>query len=224
MKPVVIFGTGKIAEVVHSYFAHESDREVAAFTVDREHMDAAECEGRPVVPFEELSAAFPPGDVDLFIALGYQQMNRLRAERVARARDAGYGLATYVHPRTHIPKGVVIGANCFIMSDALIQPKATLGDNVFVWSGALVGHHVTIGDDCWITSTAAICGQVTVGKGCFFAAHATVGNGVAIGDRCFLGANALVTKNLEEGGVVVQPASQKLQVTSDQFIRMSTFR
>lgn len=224
MKPLIIFGTGKVAEVVHYYFEHESDFEVAGFTCDREHMGDGSFEGRQVVPFDEVASTFPPGDFSLFVALGYQDMNDLRANRLAQARDLGYEPVSFVHRDSGCPKDVEIGRNCFIMNNVHIQPKTRLGDNVFVWGGALVGHHVSMGDNCWVTSTASICGQVTVGKNCFFAANATVGNGVVLGDRCFLGANTLVTKDLPDSSVVVQQASTKVKLTSDQFIRMSTFR
>ena len=40
MKKTVIFGAGKIAEVVYHYMTTESPREVAGFTCDDEHIDA----------------------------------------------------------------------------------------------------------------------------------------------------------------------------------------
>jgi len=224
MKPVVIFGAGKVAEVVHYYFAHESRIEIAGITCNRDHIREKTFEGREVVPFEDIESVFPPLEVELFVAIGYQNMNDLRAERVAEARAKGYRLVSFIHRHAGLPEDTELGENCFIMNDVLIQPRVRLGDNVFVWSGALVGHHSSVGDHSWITSAAAICGDVTLGEKCFIAANATVGNGVRIGDRCFLGANSLVTKDLPDSSVVVQQASQKMSLTSDQFIRMSTFR
>lgn len=224
MKPVILFGAGKVAEVVHYYFENESPFEVAGITCDRSQIGTPAFQGHEIVPFEEVQRVFPPADFHLFIAIGYQHMNDVRAERVAQAREMGYRLASFVHERAALPKDAEIGENCFIMNHALIQPRVRLGHNVFVWSGAMIGHHTNIGDHCWITSTASICGDVTVGKNCFFAANSTAGNGIRIGDRCFLGANALVTKDLPNSSVVVQQASPTLSLTSDQFIRMSAFR
>lgn len=224
MKPVVIFGAGKVAEVVHYYFAEESDFEIAGITCDRDLITGETFEGHTIVPFDEVEAAFPPRDFALFVAIGYQNMNDARAARTTEALDKGYELVSYVHPAAGVPKDTRIGRNCFLMNNLHIQPRVRIGHNVFVWSGALIGHHSVVGDNCWITSTASICGQVTVGDNCFLAANATIGNGLHIGSRCFLGANTLVTKDLSDSSVVVQQASPKMALTSDQFIRMSTFR
>lgn len=224
MKPVVIFGAGKVAEVAHYYFARESGFEVAGITCHRERMRTTAFEGLDVVPFEDVERLFPPTDFQMFIAIGYQEMNDARARLMAEARGKGYTLASFIHRNAGLPKDTVVGENCFVMNEVFIQPKVRFGDNVFVWSGALIGHHATVGDHSWVTSCAAICGDVTVGRNCFFAANATAGNGIRIGDRCFLGANALVTKDLPDGSVVVQQASPKMALTSDQFVRMSTFR
>lgn len=224
MKPVILFGAGRVAEVVHYYFEYESRFEVAGVTCDRDLIREPAFQGHRIVPFDEVDRHFPPSDFRLFVAIGYQHMNDVRAERVAQAREKGYELVSFVHEQAHFPENAELGENCFIMNHALIQPHVRLGHNVIVWSGALIGHHTTIGDHCWVTSMAAICGDVTVGRNCFFAANATAGNGIRIGDRCFLGANSLVTKDLPEFSVVVEEVSARMPVTSDQFIRMSAFR
>jgi acetyltransferase-like isoleucine patch superfamily enzyme len=82
----------------------------------------------------------------------YQALNTLRAERCDQARTKGYRLASWISPRAHVPKGCTVGANCFVMEGASLQPHARLGDDVFVWSGAVVGHHATIGDHAWLAS------------------------------------------------------------------------
>lgn len=223
MKPIIVFGTGKIAEVVYYYLKHESEFEVKAFTCDSDYIADELFAGLPVLPFEEITATHPPEDYAMFIALGYQDLNRTRAQRVAQARSMGYTLISYVHRDAGLPADTEVGENCFIMNQTHIQPKVSLGDNVFVWSGALVGHHSTVGDNCWVTSTASICGQVTLGKNVFIGANATIGNDLRIGDNCLLGSNTLITKDLQEGAVVVEKSSEVLRINSEQFLRMSKF-
>ncbi len=224
MKPVVLFGTGKIAEVLLECFRHHSDREVVAVTVDREYVTGDSWEGLPLVAFDEVVERFPPDRFEMFVALGYQDLNGLRAKKVSEARQLGYALPSYVHPQSGLPVDCVYGENCFIMNQVLVHPRVTLGDNVFVWSGAMIGHHSTIGDNCWLTSCANISGVVSVGKNCFFAVNSTVGHGVTIGDDCFLGANSLVTKCAEAGQVFVVPPTERFgRLNSHQFLRMSGF-
>lgn len=223
MKEIVLFGLGKVAEVVHYYLTVDGDERVAAFTCDREFVDQESFLGLPVVPFDEVEQAYPPDRFDFFVAVGYQQLNRLRASRLAQVKAMGYRTASFVHPGAGVPRDLRMGEHCFIMNQVLIQPRVTLGDDVFVWSGALIGHHSTIGDHCWLTSTTSIAGAVTVGQRCFFGLNATVGNEVRIGDDCFLGANTLVTQDLAAEKVVVGSTSEVLGITPEQFLRVSRF-
>jgi sugar O-acyltransferase (sialic acid O-acetyltransferase NeuD family) len=223
MKPLLIFGTGKIAEVLLYFFQNHSDRDVAACTVDKEYMPGTEWMGLPVIAFEVVSEKYPPAEYDVFVALGYQDMNTLRADTCSRVRSLGYTLASYIHPDSGLPGDCAHGDNCFIMNQVLIHPRVQLGNNVFVWSGAMIGHHSTIGDNCWLTSCANISGVVTVGKNCFFAVNATVAHSIEIGDECFIGANALVTKCTNPGEVYLAESTKAFRLTSRQFLRMSKF-
>ena len=46
--PLIIFGAGDIAELAHYYFTTDSDYEVTAFVVDRQHLEATQFCGLPV--------------------------------------------------------------------------------------------------------------------------------------------------------------------------------
>lgn len=222
-KPTVIFGGGKIAEVVAHCMRQHPDREVVAFTVDQEYLESAHAHGDlPIVAFEEVERHYPPSEFDMFIALGYQDLNDLRAKRFHEAKAKGYELPSYL-PSGVGDLGFSYGENCFVMDGALVHPCAQLGDNVFVWSGALVGHHSNIGDHCWITSCANIAGAVTTGRNCFFAVNATVAHGVRLGDECFLGANTLVSKCCDDGTAFITQSTEPLRLNSRQFLRMSGF-
>lgn len=223
MKPIVIFGTGKIAEVILYFFTHHSDRQVVVCSVDRDYLPGSEWQGIPVVPFDEIARSHPPETHDMFVALGYQDMNALRTAKCAEARQLGYTLASYVHPDSGMPADCVYGDNCFIMNQVLIHPRVRLGNNVFVWSGAMIGHHSLIGNNCWLTSCANISGVVTVGTNCFFAVNATVAHGIKLGDECFIGANALITKCTNNGEVYLVENTKPFRLNSRQFLRMSKF-
>lgn len=223
MKPVVLFGTGKIAEVLLYFFRNHSDRTVVACTADRQYLPGEEWCGLPCVAFEDIEQRYPPNEYDMFVALGYQDLNQLRASKVAEARAKGYALISYIHPESGIPLDCVYGENCFVMNNVMIHPCVTLGDNVFVWSGSMIGHHSKIGSNCWLTSSTNISGVVTVGENCFFAVNSTVGHGVRIGKDCFIGANALITKCTEDSQVFMAESSKPFRLNSHQFLRMSNF-
>lgn len=223
-KPLVIFGAGKIAEVVLHYFRHHCRREVAAITVDAAYRQGETWMDLPLVPFEEVEAAFPPDRFDCFVALGYHEMNALRAGKVAEVRAKGYRLVSCLPVDGSFPSNCRVGENCFVMPGAMVHPCVTLGENVFVWSGAIVGHHSVVGDHCWITSGANLAGNVRTGANCFFAINSTVVDGVTVGDRCFLGANALLAKSAEAGGVYIEKGTDRFRLDTDQFLKLSRFQ
>ncbi len=222
-KEIVIFGTGKIAEVVHYYAVHECGYKVAAFTTDSKYISDKEFLGLPVVAFETLEKNYDTDKYDLFVAVGYHDMNRLRESKCKEAIDKGYNLISVVSPKANVPANVIHGYNCFIMSPAIIHPCVTLGNNVFVWAGAMIGHHSVISDHAWITSSANVGGNVNIGSNCFLAMNANVGHSVTIGKDCFLGANVLVTKNLEDDKVVIAESHKAIKLNSKQFLKISSF-
>jgi len=223
MKPIILFGAGKIAEVILYFFRNHSDRQVVACTADREFLPAAPWNGLPVVDFSTVKESHPPGEYDLFVALGYQDLNRLRAKKCEEARAMGYTLPSYIHPDSGLPLDCEYGDNCFVMTSALVHPRVRLGNNVFVWSGAMVGHHSVVGDNCWLTSCCNVSGVVTLGKNCFLAVNSTIAHAVQVGDNCFIGANALVTKCTDDAEVYLAESTKPFRLNSNQFLRMSRF-
>jgi len=222
-KDIIIFGIGKIADVIQFYMREESSLPVKAFTVDKEFISSPTFNGLPVVPFHDLEKNYPPDKFSVFVALGYQDLNALREGKIRECEEKGYEIISYVHPHSGIPKDLVYGKNCFIMNNVCIHPRVTLGNNVFVWSGTVIGHHSTVGNHCWLTSAAHLSGNVTVGNNCFFAINSTVGHNVQIGNEAFIGANTLVIKNVEDGKVIIKESDKPIKLTSKQFLNFSKF-
>ena len=206
-KKIVVFGAGDIAQLAWFYFTHDSDREVVAFTVDRDYIQSDTLEGLPVVPFDEVEQRYPPSEYDMFVALSYAKRNSVRETKVAEAEAKGYALASYVSSRLTIFPGTRVGKNCFLLEDNTIQPFVTIGDNVTLWSGNHIGHHSTIGDHCFITSHVVISGGVQVGRNCFIGVNTTVRDHVSIGDRSLIGAGSLILESTQPNTVYVATAT-----------------
>jgi sugar O-acyltransferase (sialic acid O-acetyltransferase NeuD family) len=199
VKPVVIMGVGELAQLACYYFTHDSPRRVAGFTVDRQYSAASELCGLPVIPFDEVHERFPPHDHDLFVAIGYTDLNAARAKKCAVAKARGYELASYVSSRASVWPDLEIGENCFVMEGNIIQPFVRIGDNVIVWCASLVSHHVTIGDNCFIASEVTVSGGVTIEANCFIGVNATIREHLRIGRDTIIGAGALILKDATEG-------------------------
>lgn len=223
MKKLVLFGAGKITEVIYYYAVNECGFDVAGFCVDDEYLSDNTFLGKPLVSTSEVNNAFPPSSHDMFVAVGYHDLNALRKIKCQEMKALGYDLISIVSPKTNLPINVRYGENCFIMPPAIIHPCVTLGNDVFIWSGAMVGHHSRIEDHCWLTSNCSIGGNVEMGAETFVAMNAVVSHSIKIGKRCFLGGNTMITKHLEEHQVVIAESSKPIRLNSSQFLRMSSF-
>jgi len=220
-KDLIIFGLGKISEVITYFFEKNTDYNVVAYTVDSKYKTKKVFNKKPVVDFESISDNYSPNRYYIFVALGYQDLNNLRASKLKEVKEKGYKLVSYIDPNSSIPEDLIYGDNCFVMSNALIHPKVKIGNNVFVWSGAMIGHHTEIGDNCWLTSCTNIAGCVKVGRNCFFALNSTIANSLEIGNHCFFGANSIVTKCVSDNQVYIEQQTQKFRLNSSQFLRLS---
>jgi len=125
MKPLVIFGTGELAECVHYYLSNDSEHKIVAFTQDRRNMENSTYKGLPVIPFDEVHKMFPPDHFDMFIAIGYQNLNGIRTQKYYEAKYKGYKLISYVSSKSTIWNDLNIGENCFITENNV--PKTSIG-------------------------------------------------------------------------------------------------
>jgi sugar O-acyltransferase (sialic acid O-acetyltransferase NeuD family) len=215
-KPLVIFGTGDIGQLAHFYFTSDSEFEVVAFTIDRDYLKNPECLGLPVIPFDELSSTFPPGECDLFVALSYSKLNAFRKERYNSGKSMGYSLASYISKRASFLSNDPIGDNCFILEDNTIQPYVQIGNNVTLWSGNHIGHHSVINDHAFLASHIVVSGGVVIGEQCFIGVNATLRDHIRIGDRCVIGAGALLLADAEAEGVYLGAATERSRVPSSR--------
>lgn len=201
MKKVIIFGTGDIGQLAHFYFTHDSPYEIAAFTADRNFITENKLLGLPVIPFEEIEQTYPPNEFNMFIALSYRNINKLRAEKYDDAKRKGYQLVSYVSTKSVYWGDTEIGENCFIFENQTIQPFVKIGNNVTMWSGNHIGHHSVIGDHCFIASHVVISGHVTIGPYCFLGVNSAIRDGITIAPECVIGAGALILKDTVAKGV-----------------------
>ncbi len=215
-KPLVIFGTGDIAQLAHYYFCHDSDYEVVAFTVDAEFLNEEIFLGLPVVPFEDIQSHYSSNEHELFVALSYSRLNQLRQEKYEKVKELGYLLASYVSSKATVLNEGSIGDNCFILEDNTIQPFVQIGDNVTLWSGNHIGHHSIIHDHCFVASHVVISGGVEIRPFCFIGVNATLRDHIVVGERCVIGAGALLLKDAEPDGVYIGAATERSRVPSSR--------
>ena len=214
-KPLVIFGLGQIAEMAWHSFTHDSEYEVVAFTADREYFgDVNSKFGLPVVPFDAVTAQFPPASHKIFVAMAYGKVNQQRAQSVARVVEAGYLCANYVSSKALVSGEIAPDSNCYILELNNIQPFAKIGRNVWLWSGNHIGHHAYIEDNCFVASHVVISGAVKVGAFSFIGVNATIRDNVVIGASNVIGAGALILGDTEASQVYLANKTEPSRVPS----------
>lgn len=224
MSKVVIFGAGKIADEAYFYLTNDSPYEIVAFTVDGQFITQKEKLGLPVVPFEDVTRLYAPNDFKMFVAVGYQDLNKFRARKYEEAKGAGYELVSYVSSRASNFGKVEIGDNCFVLEFVTIQPCSRIGNNVFIWSGNHVGHHASVGDHCYVAGNVVISGNTRIEPYCFLGVSATLGHEITVGSESFIGAGSLITKNVEPKSVYITPDTPKFRLDSSAFLRLTKMR
>lgn len=216
-RKLVIYGNGQMARMFLHFARLEYD--VVAFTVDRSVLTDTSIEGLPVVAFEDLASVYPAADHCLITAVGYREMNDLRARKYQEGRARGYAFARYVHPSVVRHACVTIGENTIVLDHVALHPCTTVGNSVFIASNASIGHGCTIGDHCWINSGVSIGGETEIGEATFLGINATIGDNLCVGRQCFVGANTLVARDTLAEEVYVSPSGERFPMTSRAFLQ-----
>ncbi|GHN00248.1 hypothetical protein WSM22_17370 [Cytophagales bacterium WSM2-2] len=216
-KKLIIFGTGDIGQIANFYFKIDSDYEPVAFTINRDYIKESTFEGLPVVPFEEIENKYSPEEFEIFIALSYSQMNKLRTAKYEEAKSKGYKIATYISSKCIYLSQYKAGENCFIFENNVVQPFVKIGNNVTIWSGNHIGHHSVIEDNNFISSHVVISGHCHVEPFCFLGVNSTLAHKVRITSETLLGAGAIITKDTEFAGVYVPAKTVRIEKKSSQF-------
>ena len=209
-RPLVLIGAGEFAQIACEYFEHDSDREVLAFSVEREFLAQPTLAGRPVVPYEVLEQHYPAADVDVYVAIPSSQLNRLRTRFYLDVKRRGYRLASYVSTRAFVWRNAEVGENCFIFEANVIQPFVRIGNNCILWSGNHVGHRSVMHDHVFVASHAVISGYCDIGESSFIGVNAAFNDHVKIAADNVIGAGALVTRDTEPGRVYVGAPARAL--------------
>lgn len=214
---LIIYGNGQMARM----FLHFArlDYEVVAFTVDRCVLADPVIEGLPVVPFEDVETQYPPSAHSLITAVGYREMNALRARKYQEGLDKGYAFASYVHASVVRHPGVSVGTNSIVLDHVALHPYTQVGSSVFIASNTSIGHGCRIGDNCWINSGVAVGGETEIGDNAFLGMNATIGDNICLGRQCYVGANTLVSRNTSAEEVVISSSGERFPLSSQAFLQ-----
>ena len=201
---------GEIAELAKYYFECDSDYNVCGFCVDDEFLNKNEHLGLPVVGASEVKKIFPVEEYEAHVALSYNKLNQTREEKYNLMKEMGYTLANYICSKSVFWDDLDVVDNCFILENQTIQPTVKIGNNVMIWSGNHLGHGCQIKDHAYLSSHVCISGHTVISEKCFVGVNSTFKDFITVGANCFIAMGASVTRDVEEGSVVVGAQSTVL--------------
>lgn len=197
-KKLIIFGADDFAQLAKFYFDLDSDYEVSAFVVDPQYCDNDLFCGLPLVSSDIVNYSYPSSNYDMFIAMGYANLNEMRELKYNEYKSRGYKFARYISSKaTCWYEGNEFGDNVFVLEDNTIQPYSRIDSDTVLWSGNHIGHHAHIGKHVFITSHVVVSGRAEIGDNTFIGVNATINDHIHVADHNAIGSGALITRDTD---------------------------
>lgn len=158
--------------------------------------EASEVNKTEVISFEKLKQTIGPPRIELIIALGEPELRAILREKVT---EAGYSLATLIHPSSVVGTDTVIGPGAVIQYGCFISCNAVIGENVFIQPNVCIGHDTVVHSDAVISSYVCAAGHCTIGEKTYIGMSVPIKEGSVIGKNTIVGMGSVVLKDLPDG-------------------------
>lgn len=110
---------------------------------------------------------------------------------------------TFVHPTALIAGTAKIGRGVLISHNVSVGPFAIIGDFNIINSRATIAHDTKLGAYNFISPQVALSGNTIIGNGNMIGVNSATIPGVSIGNGNTIGAGSVLTKNIDNGQLVV---------------------
>jgi len=214
MKSIII-GAAGLANQLYSYLKRYNVTNVAAFAVNKSYIQNNSFLGLPVVELETLDQNYPPGEYNIYITIGYEQMNQNRQKTYGFLKDKGYEFPNFIHP-TVTPDYDSIGEANIIFANTILECSVRIGNGNIIRVNSTIAHNSIIGDFNFFAIGACICGHVQIGNNCFLGANCIIRNNIIVSDNTLVGAGSYLFKNSKPGQVLLPSKSLFLDCSSSE--------
>lgn len=219
MTKLVLAGNTITAEILYAYLAQDKRYEVVGTTVDDDYVAQGTVTDLPCVGLSQLAQAFPPDSCKVMMAVGYNDLNRVRESLFARIKAIGYSIETYVHPDARIYSNLPLGEGAVVLGGTVVEPHARVGANTMIWCNVTLAHHSTVGDNCWVASGTVVAGKASIAQNSFVGVNATIVNEVCVGSYNVIGASSLISKNTKTSSVHLARSAEPFRFSSDDYVK-----
>jgi acetyltransferase-like isoleucine patch superfamily enzyme len=140
----------------------------------------------------------------------------MKIHKLSDVQTCNIGENTSIWQFVVILKGAIIGKNCNICANSLIENDVVIGDNVTVKSGVYIWDGITIEDNVFIGPCVTFTNdkyprskqypeqflRTYVRQGASIGANSTILPGVDVGENSIVGAGSVVTKDVPPLAIV----------------------
>lgn len=202
MENLIIVGLGTNARHALEFVRYHNLFNVIGFAVTEEYYHDSMFKGLPVYHLENLNAECPIVDFQVFVALMWNHLNADRKHLYNHCKSLGYKMANLISPLAII-RGRIVGDNCWIHDNVIIQNDAILESNIAVMAYTLIGADTHVSSHCFFGAKSTLGGGSTVGEQCFIGINSTVFDDTTIGNKCLIGACTAVKRNMPDYSLYV---------------------
>ena len=220
--PVAVVGNGRTSLAILEILT-VLNREVVGQFVEKDYIEKSSTLELEAWELNQLFERHSPDSCEVFVAIGYQELNHHRKRVSDLVESRGFKLATLVSPLASISTSAYVGSGCFVGPFVEIQPEARVGKGSFIWASSIVGHGSDVGECAWVSALSAIGGDARIGRMSFLGLGAVVSHNVQIGASCFVGASSLTAKDLEDGSALLSPSSTVFRGAARRVLQLMDF-
>lgn len=139
-------------------------------------------------------------DAAVIVAIGN---NHLRKQILDRLVEAGYEIATVIHPSATVSRHAKICEGTAVMAMAVVNIGAVIGRGCIINTGSSVDHDCQLGDAVHVSPGARLAGNVAVGHESWIGIASCIREGIVIDRNAVVGAGAVVIKPVPADVTVV---------------------
>ena len=172
------------------------DDKAAATNTSTDAKDAAPASQHGQWPVYHRSQISPSSDNQIVVAVGD---NAARARLTHEMSDAGWSLATVIHPTAWVSPSAKLGQGVYVGPQAAINAMAIVDDGAIINTGVIVEHHCHVHRFAHLCPRTALAGNVTIGQMTMVGTGASVCPNINIEQDCVIGAGAAVAHDITQG-------------------------